>query len=49
MKSLGAAFHDVQFQVEVKRAQPLSLRLVRAGGTELLPGLVRALRALAPA
>jgi transcription-repair coupling factor (superfamily II helicase) len=48
MKALGAAFHGVQFQVEVKRAQPLSLKLVRAGGTELLPGLVRALRSLVP-
>jgi hypothetical protein len=25
MKSLGAAFHDVQFQTEVRRAQPLAL------------------------
>jgi transcription-repair coupling factor (superfamily II helicase) len=46
MKSLSAAFHDVQFQAEVRRAQPLSLKLVRLGGTDMLPGLVRALRSL---
>ncbi|GLC28133.1 transcription-repair coupling factor [Roseisolibacter agri] len=49
MKALGAAFHDVQFQAEVKRAQPLSLKLARLGGAEILPGLVRALRSLVPA
>jgi transcription-repair coupling factor (superfamily II helicase) len=46
MKALGAAFHGVQFQAEVKRAQPLSLKLTRLGGAALLPGLVRALRGL---
>lgn len=44
MKTLSAAFHDVQFHTEVRRTHPLSLRLTRAGGTELLDGLVRALR-----
>jgi transcription-repair coupling factor (superfamily II helicase) len=46
MKALAAAFHGVQFQAEVKRAQPLSLKLTRLGGAALLPGLVRALRGL---
>jgi transcription-repair coupling factor (superfamily II helicase) len=46
MKALGAAFHDVQFQAEVKRAQPLSLKLTRLGGSDILSGLVRALRSL---
>ncbi|CAA9332386.1 MAG: Transcription-repair coupling factor [uncultured Gemmatimonadaceae bacterium] len=46
MKGLSAAFHDVQFQVEIRRAHPLSLKLTRLGGAELLDGLVRALRAL---
>jgi transcription-repair coupling factor (superfamily II helicase) len=49
MKSLGTAFHEVQFQAEVKRAQPLSLKLSRLGGSEILAGLVRALRSLVPA
>ncbi len=44
MKTISAAFHDVQFQIEVRRTHPLSLRLTRAGGAELLDGLVRALR-----
>ncbi len=48
MKSLGAAFHSVQFQTEVKRAQPLVLKLTRAGGEAILPGLVRALRSQLP-
>jgi transcription-repair coupling factor (superfamily II helicase) len=47
MKRLSAAFHDVQFQAEVKRAMPLSLKLTRLGGTHLLDGLVKALRSLA--
>jgi transcription-repair coupling factor (superfamily II helicase) len=47
MKRLSAAFHDVQFQAEVKRAMPLSLKLTRLGGTPLLDGLVKALRTLA--
>jgi transcription-repair coupling factor (superfamily II helicase) len=48
MKALGAAFHDVQFQAEIRRAHPLSLKLTRLGGAEMLPGLVRALRGLVP-
>jgi transcription-repair coupling factor (superfamily II helicase) len=48
MKSLGAAFHSVQFQLEVKRAQPLALKLTRAGSEAILPGLVRALRSQLP-
>ncbi len=48
LKGLSAAFHDVQFQVDVRRTQPLALKLTRLGGAEMLEGLVRALRALAP-
>ncbi len=48
MKSLGAAFHGVQFQTEVKRAQPLALKLTRAGSEAILSGLVRALRSQLP-
>ena len=47
MKGLSAAFHDVQFQAEVRRAHPLSLKLTRLGGAPMLDGLVRALRGLA--
>jgi transcription-repair coupling factor (superfamily II helicase) len=47
MKGLSAAFHDVQFQTEVRRTHPLSLKLTRVGGAELLDGLVRALRQVA--
>jgi transcription-repair coupling factor (superfamily II helicase) len=43
MKGISAAFHEVQFQAEVRRAHPLSLKLTRLGGAELLDGLVRAL------
>ncbi|MHB0948700.1 MAG: transcription-repair coupling factor [Gemmatimonadaceae bacterium] len=46
IKGLSAAFHDVQFQAEVRRAHPLSLKLVRLGGGAMLDGLVRALRSL---
>ena len=46
MKNLSAAFHEVQFQAEVRRAHPLSLKLTRLGGAQLLEGLVRALRAV---
>jgi len=46
MKGLSAAFHDVQFQAEVRRAVPLALRLTRLGGAPMLDGLVRALRSL---
>jgi transcription-repair coupling factor (superfamily II helicase) len=48
LKGLSAAFHGVQFQVDVRRTQPLALKLTRLGGAEILDGLVRALRALAP-
>ncbi len=46
IKGLSAAFHDVQFQAEVRRAVPLSLKLTRLGGAQMLDGLVRALRGL---
>jgi transcription-repair coupling factor (superfamily II helicase) len=46
MKGLSAAFHEVQFQAEVRRANPLSLKLTRLGGAPMLDGLVRALRSL---
>jgi transcription-repair coupling factor (superfamily II helicase) len=48
LKPLAAAFRDVQFQVDVRRVQPLSLKLTRLGGATLLDGLIRALRTLAP-
>jgi transcription-repair coupling factor (superfamily II helicase) len=47
MKGLSAAFHDVQFQAEVRRARPLSLKLIRLGGGSMLDGLVRAVKAVA--
>jgi transcription-repair coupling factor (superfamily II helicase) len=46
MKGMSAAFHEVQFQAEVRRAHPLALKLTRLGGAEMLDGLVRALRKL---
>jgi transcription-repair coupling factor (superfamily II helicase) len=46
IKGLSAAFHDVQFQADVRRAVPLSLKLTRLGGAPMLDGLVRALRGL---
>jgi transcription-repair coupling factor (superfamily II helicase) len=46
LKGLSAAFHHVQFQTDVRRTQPLSLKLTRLGGVELLDGVVRALRSL---
>ena len=45
IKGLSAAFHDVQFQAEVRRAVPLSLKLTRLGGAPMLDGLVRAFAA----
>ncbi|MFI5310834.1 MAG: transcription-repair coupling factor, partial [Gemmatimonadales bacterium] len=48
MKPLSAAFRDVQFQVDVRRVQPLSLKLARLGGSPILDGLVRALRTIVP-
>ena len=49
MKGLSAAFHEVQFQAEVRRTHPLSLKLTRVGGSPILEGLVRALKGLAAA
>jgi transcription-repair coupling factor (superfamily II helicase) len=46
MKGISAAFHEVQFQAEVRRAHPLSIKLTRLGGGTMLDGLVRALRTL---
>lgn len=48
LKPLAAAFRDVQFQVDVRRVQPLSLKLTRLGGSALLDGIVRALRTIEP-
>ena len=48
LKPLAAAFRDVQFQVDVRRVQPLSLKLTRLGGSSLLDGIVRALRTIEP-
>ena len=48
MKGLSAAFHEVQFQADVRRAHPLSLKLTRLGGVPILDGLVRALTMLVP-
>ena len=46
MKPLATAFRDVQFQVDVRRVQPLSLKLTRLGVASMLEGLVRALRTI---
>ncbi len=46
LKGLTDAFHEVQFQAEVRRTHPLSLKLTRLGGAAMLEGLVRALRSL---
>ena len=43
---LTAALDAVQFEAEVRRAAPLSLRLRRLGGEAIGPGLVRALSAV---
>ncbi len=40
---LTVAMDEVQFTAEVRRTQPLVLRLTRLGGVDLLDGLVRAL------
>ena len=40
---LTSALDEVQFAAEVRRAQPLVMRLERLGGMDLLAGLVRAL------
>ena len=46
MKGLSAAFHGVQFKAEVRRPHPLSLKLTRLGGADVLSGLARALRSI---
>jgi transcription-repair coupling factor (superfamily II helicase) len=48
MKGIAAAFHEVQFQTEVRRTQPLSLKLTRLGGATMLDGLLHALGRLQP-
>jgi len=47
LTGLTRALDEVQLQAEVRRAQPLALRLVRSGGEPLVSALVRALRGLA--
>ena len=46
LAGLTAALDAVQFEAEVRRAVPLSLRLRRLGGEAIGPGLVRALTAV---
>src|SRR5687768_15990105 len=46
MKGISAALHEVQFQAQVRRAHPLSLKLIRLGGAELLTSLLPALATL---
>jgi transcription-repair coupling factor (superfamily II helicase) len=46
LKGLQAAFHEVQFRADIRRAHPLSLKLTRLGGSGILDGLVRALQSL---
>jgi transcription-repair coupling factor (superfamily II helicase) len=46
MAGLTAALDAVQFEADVRRAVPLSLRLRRLGGEAIGPGLVRALTAV---
>jgi transcription-repair coupling factor (superfamily II helicase) len=46
LRGLTAAFQEVQFQAEVRRTNPLSLKLTRLGGAALLDGLVRSLGSL---
>ncbi len=48
MKGISSAFHEVQFQAEVRRAHPLSLKLTRLGGASVLDGLVHALTLIKP-
>src|SRR5437016_14481086 len=43
---LTVALDAVQFEAEVRRSVPLSLRLRRLGGEAIGPGLVRALTAV---
>jgi transcription-repair coupling factor (superfamily II helicase) len=44
MARLTTALDNVQLAADVRRTVPLSLRLVRLGGEELIPALVRALQ-----
>jgi transcription-repair coupling factor (superfamily II helicase) len=46
LTGLTAALDAVQFEAEVRRAVPLSLRLRRVGGEAMGPGLARALSAV---
>jgi transcription-repair coupling factor (superfamily II helicase) len=46
LAGLQVALEAVQFEAEVRRAVPLSLRLRRLGGETIGPGLVRALTAV---
>ena len=46
LKGLQAAFHEVQFRADIRRAHPLSLKLTRLGGSGILDGLIRALQRL---
>ena len=46
LKPLSAAFREVQFQVDVRRVQPLSLKLTRLGGSPILDVLLHALRTI---
>ena len=46
LTGLQVALEAVQFEADVRRAVPLSLRLRRLGGESLGPGLVRALTAV---
>jgi transcription-repair coupling factor (superfamily II helicase) len=46
LKNIAAAFHDVQFAVDVRRAVPLALKIVPQGAVALLDGLVTALKTL---
>lgn len=48
LKGLTAAFGEVQFRADVRRVNPLSLKLTRLGGSGILEGLVRALQILRP-
>ena len=47
LAGLTTALDDVQLAADVRRAVPLSLRLMRLGGEPLVPALVRALRGVA--
>jgi transcription-repair coupling factor (superfamily II helicase) len=44
MARLTTALDNVQLAADVRRTVPLSLRLVRLGGQDMIPALVRALR-----